>query len=374
MTRAALAALLLVAGIAHADGSADADRAGAAFRDGVTRADIDALERLGSARPLTLWSDDAWAEAAKLAERGNDFARARRDLEQVIAIGTDPLLVRRAENDLARITAAAGPSGEWSSVIAETERLLPALRGDTDPRAALARLEAIARDNPGYPGATALMMSIGAGWEREGETDRALGWLREAQRNARTSPDRVHASAEIVRLLTAASRVSAAEAELQALTPYATPELVASLRAKLERAELRRDIRWVMWGLLAIIAVLAVVTLRRVSGSWRAAGRRLVRPPAEALFLVPIAIVLILVASTGNPLVAAAVRAIAIAGIAASWMSGAILSGARVTLRRAIVHAVIALVAVGAATYVAVDRGHLVDLLIETWRLGPSPR
>jgi uncharacterized membrane protein len=112
--------------------------------------------------------------------------------------------------------------------------------------------------------------------------------------------------------------------------------------------------------------------LRRTAGSWRAAGRRLVRPPIEAVFFVPIAGVLVAVASTGNPLVGRAVWGIAIAGVVTSWVTGALLAGSRVTLRRAIVHAVCAMLAVGAATYVAVDHGHLVDFLLETWREGPE--
>ncbi|HUS32368.1 MAG TPA: hypothetical protein VMZ53_27900, partial [Kofleriaceae bacterium] len=121
-----------------------------------------------------------------------------------------------------------------------------------------------------------------------------------------------------------------------------------------------------------LLAIAATVLLRRGAGSWRAAGRRLVRPPVEAIFFVPIAAVLIAVASTGNPLVGRAVWGIAIAGVVTSWITGALLGGTRVSLKRAVAHALCAMLAVGAATYVAVDRGHLVDFLVETWREGPD--
>jgi hypothetical protein len=127
-----------------------------------------------------------------------------------------------------------------------------------------------------------------------------------------------------------------------------------------------------MWAVLVVLVVAAAVALRRRAGSWRAAGRRLVRPPIETMFFVPIAAVLIAVASTGNPLVGRAVWGIGIAGVVTSWITGALLAGTRVTLKRAIVHALCAMLAVGAATYVAVDHGHLVDFLIETWREGPD--
>ena len=85
--------------------------------------------------------------------------------------------------------------------------------------------------------------------------------------------------------------------------------------------------------------------------------------------MLPIALVLVLVAHTGNPLVARAVRTIVIAGLVVSWISGAILTE-RVTLRRALAHALCAVLAVGGVTYLAVDNGHLIDFVLETWRAG----
>src|SRR4051794_11431726 len=61
---------------------------------------IDALEGLGAARPVTRWTDDAWRSAAQLAERSRDYARARRDLEQVIATTDDEHVVSRARADV----------------------------------------------------------------------------------------------------------------------------------------------------------------------------------------------------------------------------------------------------------------------------------
>jgi tetratricopeptide (TPR) repeat protein len=371
----ALAALLIVASVAHADDASD-------FRDASTRRDIDALERIGAGS--SMWADDAWVEAARIAEQSSDYVRARRDLEQAIATSRslarvsngsasegDSILLHRAQGDLARITRVAGEGGEWGAVIAEEERLLPALQSPGDPRNALRALEQLAREHPGYPRAAMLMVQIAAGWEREGDPDRALAWLADASRAAKDPLDRLRARADSVRVLTRAGRLSQADEELSALTD-ASPGLIANLRSALERAKLRRDIRWAMWALLAILVIAAVVALRRTAGSWRAAGRRLVRPPIEAVFFVPIAGVLVAVASTGNPLVGRAVWGIAIAGVVTSWVTGALLAGSRVTLRRAIVHAVCAMLAVGAATYVAVDHGHLVDFLLETWREGPE--
>jgi len=97
-----------------------------------------------------------------------------------------------------------------------------------------------------------------------------------------------------------------------------------------------------------------------------------VRPPAEVLFLVPIGGVLVALALTGNPLVARTVIAIVGGGIATSWLSGAILAGTRPRLRVALLHAAFAVLAIGAICYLAIDRGRLIDLLIETWKSGPE--
>lgn len=368
--RAALAALSLVWVLARgaaADPEIDAERA---FRDASARGDIMALEQLGAQRPLTRWSDDAWSEAARLAIKANDFARARADLEQVIAIGSDAQLVRRARAELARITGLVGQGGEWTALAAEHERLAPALTAPGDPRPALAELEALLRAHPGYPRAAMVMVAVARAWEREGEGDRALHWLREAERVASDRADRQRIAAELVRTLIRSGDLEGAERELVLLARDASPGLVASLRTTLSRAELRRTLRWIMAAVLAVLAIAALVALRRAAGSWRAAARRLARPPTEAMFLVPIAAVVVAFSYTGNPLVARTVLAILIAGVVTSWLSGALLDGRRVRLPRALLHAALAVVAIAASAYLAVDRGHVIDFLIETWHQG----
>lgn len=370
MTRAALAAIVLVLGLARiaaADPEADAARA---FREASARGDITALEQLGARRPITRWTDDAWAEAARLAEKANDFGRARGDLEQVIAIGSDARLVQRARADLARITGFAGRGGEWMAVAAEHERLAPGLFAPGDPRPTLEALEALVRAHPDYPRAPMVMVTIAQGWLREGQGERALTWLREARRAATAPADRQRITAELVRTLIHTGALADAESELAVLARDARPGLVASLRRQLSRAELRHTLRWIMWGVLAVLALLAAIALRRAAGSWRGALRRLARPPTEVLFLLPIGAVVVAFSLTGNPLIAHTVVAIVGAGIATSWISGALLHGRPVRFGRAAAHAALAVIAIVAAVYLAVDRGHVIDFIIETWRAG----
>lgn len=383
MIRAALAALCIVLGLAGgavADADGDAARA---FDAALAAHDIAALERLGGSRPLTRWHDDAWSEAGYLALRASDFARARRDFEQVLAIGpelaaagiaADEQLARRARLELGRLTGVAGDTGQWNAVAAEHERLLKVLAATGgDPQATLRALEALADQHAGYPRRASLMIAIARGWERDGDASRAVHWLERASDAARTGDDAQHARAELVRTLTRTGDLSRAEREIEAAN---LPRgLAAQLSRELAVARLRRALRWFSIGVLGLLGAIAIVALARSARSWRVALRRLARPPVEAIFLAPIAAVLVLVSLTGNPMVASAVRTILGVSLVASWLSGAILD-VRTSPpghRRLIAHALIGIVAVAAATYLAVDQGHLVDFVIETWRSGPQP-
>jgi hypothetical protein len=117
-----------------------------------------------------------------------------------------------------------------------------------------------------------------------------------------------------------------------------------------------------------------VISLRRATGSWKAGGRRIVRPPTEVMFLAPIAALLIVVAWFGNPLVARAVTYIVVSGVVVAWISGATLDAVRargsVGLPRVLVQGALALGAVAATAYLAIDGDHVLDLLRETWRGG----
>jgi hypothetical protein len=52
-----------------------------------------------------------------------------------------------------------------------------------------------------------------------------------------------------------------------------------------------------------------------------------------------------------------------------------LLEGARpLRARRAAIHAALAIAAVAAAAYLAIDRDRMLDLVAETWREGPQMR
>jgi hypothetical protein len=148
--------------------------------------------------------------------------------------------------------------------------------------------------------------------------------------------------------------------------------VIGELRERFAVASRRAWLRRGLWLVLAIAALGAAAFARRTAGSWPAVARAFRRPPAEAIFLVPVAGVLVAVALTGNPLIAKALVRIAIAGIAVAWISGALLELQRpLTTRRMLAHSVIAIAVMAAAAYLAIDRDRMLDLVGETLEHGP---
>lgn len=375
---ALLASLAFANGIAAADGELDADRAFRAASERAVAGDanaVDAFEALGSARPITQWTEHAWAEAARLAERAGDLARARRALDQVISLGTDEGLAQRATVSRARL-AAITESGHWDAVAVAHDRLVGEIRSGGDPRMALAQLEVLVRANPGYPRAAAAHRAIARGWEEEGERDRAIAWLRDV----RTDDPGQRMHLDLARMLVRANDLDAATRVIEDALDRADADRSAlrEVSSSIVDGEHRGRRRTALCVILALIVAGAVGALRRGTGSWRAAVRRIRRPPLEVLFLLPVATLLIIVAQTGNPLVARAVRTIIIAGVVVAWISGALLETARargpVGVTRIVVVATLAVIAVVISAYLAVDRDRVIELLLETWRGGHALR
>ena len=373
----ALLALLACAAVASADPESDADDAFRRAGELAARSDpaaIGAFETLGGARPITRWTDDAWAEAARLAENVRDYARARRDYAEVVALGTDDRLVARARGALARIEELGGE--QWDAVRAGHERLASEINGGGDPRPALRELAELVRANPVYPRANVARLTIAMGWESEGDREAALAWSREAADAAKAERGQ-HVPLEYVRALIRAGELADADRELALLDAALVDHGGARQAAEaLATAHHRRRIRIGLALGLAVLIAVGVIVARREVGSWRALGKVFARPPTEVWFLAPLALLLALVAWPGNPLVARAVRWIGVAGVAAAWLSGSLLEAARTAgplrARRTLLHVVLVVSAVGAAAYLVVDGLGLLDLLDETWRGGPA--
>lgn len=372
-----LLALLALGRNAGADPETEADAAFRRAGELAARSDpaaVAAFEALGAARPITRWTDDAWAEAARLAETAGDYARARRDYGQVVALEIDDRLVARAKGALARIEELGGE--RWDAVRMAHERLASAINGGGDPRPGLRELAELVRANPQYPRANLARLTIAMGWETEGDRDAALVWYREAARAAIAERGQ-HVRLEYVRALVRAGELAEADRELAALDPGLVDRGGAGQAAEaLATAHHRARIRIGLAIGIALLIAAGVVVARREVGSWRALGKVFARPPTEAWFLAPLAALLALVAWPGNPLVARAVRWIGVAGVAIAWLSGGLLEAARAAgplrTRRLLLHVLLVIGTAGAAAYLVVDGLGLLGLLEETWRGGPA--
>jgi len=321
---------------------------------------------------VTAWTDDAWLEAARLAERNRDFARARADLEAALAATDDATTAQRVRGDLARLAANIGAHDEWAEVAARHDALAAALAQRPDDADALTALAALVADHPGYPRAATALISIAAGRERRGDRDRALAALSRASQLAR-GPDRLRADAERVRMLVRAGELDAARAGVAAIGDAA---IAGELADRIDDAARRRTASAIAIAVIVAFVVGCALQLRRRAAGTLAALRALARPPMELLYVAPIALVLIAIAVTGNRLVAHAVIAISAGGALIAWLSGAAVhaGGGVVSARRAIAHAGAAAIAGVALAYLALDRAGLVALVVETYRHGYALR
>lgn len=374
-------AVLVLAGSAHADANSDAERA---FFDLLRReaagdsSVLEAFEALGAASPPTLWSDDAYVHAARLAEQRRDLARARNNYEKAATIAGDGRLASRARSELARLAANTG-GGQWDQVAAAHERLEGDVYSGNNPKPALRGLEALIAAHPNYPRRAGVALVVAEGWEREGDAARAIDWLA-STRVADPAQQRA-LDVALIHALIRQREIDRAQLLLQRYraSSSADPAVIRELDQALYRAQRRRWLRRLAWGLICIAGLWAAADLRRAAGSWRNALRALRRPPTEVLFLAPIAAVLAVAAATGNVLVAPAVWQILASGFTIAWISGVLLDLARtgagaVSLWRTIAHAVTAMATLSAFAYTALDQQALLDLLRETFAHGPAMR
>jgi hypothetical protein len=90
-----------------------------------------------------------------------------------------------------------------------------------------------------------------------------------------------------------------------------------------------------------------------------------------------VAAVLVGVALTTHELIAPAVLLVSAGGLVLAGLSGATLdllaARGRPLGRRALLHAALCATAVAALLYIALTRGDLLDMVIETVRFGPEP-
>ena len=97
-------------------------------------------------------------------------------------------------------------------------------------------------------------------------------------------------------------------------------------------------------------------------------------PTTEVLFMVPVAVLLMAAGYADFYAVGPAVAIITVGGVGVAWLSGAALAAGPQPCGpgRVAGHIIACITAVIALCYIALHRGHLIDLIIETVRFGPD--
>ena len=237
--------------------------------------------------------------------------------------------------------------------------------------------EELLREFPDWVGAPSVALWLAEVDLRAGRNDSAM------RRYAAAADRYPHSEARFDALLGAGDaalglgRTSEAESFYRRLEPAGDPSretLKREALRQLEKVRGRSRLGWLAM-LLASVALLGLAgSLLLAARSPRRAVRALWPPPAEAIYLAPVAAILSAVSHTGYQGLGQAVTCVSIAGLVVAWLSGAALA-ARPAERRlgaALGHGLAAIVVVLAVTYLALLRFELLDAVLDTLRYGPE--
>jgi predicted negative regulator of RcsB-dependent stress response len=363
-------------GAGAASGAGDAaarfDRATELVGTGEHGAAAEALEAIADDFPGSSQAPEALFLAATLREEHLDEpAKATALYRRIGERYKDSRVALASARRLEALAPLLEDRPEAFTAFVSLKRRLPEL----GPMRALAEGDALLARHPDWSGADLVRLWMAGVAERSGDPARA-GRLYQAVLDATRDNDvRFEAGIRAASLAISRGAYDRAEAVLDALPPGDNPGRIESARSARERLSAARTRAGV--NVAAIIALvlgplLLLGSLRHAAGSVRQAARALARPPAEAIYLAPLAVLFAIAATTGHHEVARAVITIAAVGVAVAWLSGAGLRVAAPTRWRPLAHAAIAGVTILAACYAAVHAGDLVDLLISTVRFGPD--
>ncbi len=356
-----LAGLCLDVGASQpADHEDDFYRGAALESEGHYAEAVEVFNALVAAAPHDRFADDSLAELGRLyEEKLADPVRALAVWERLAHDYPDSRLALRAEKRAEALRQALGPDPGGADALAALDRLIYGT--DHPPRAqtidALTRLIGQYPDAPSTAHAT---LWLGTLLLEDGQFQAGLARLHEVETRWPKSEWATRAFIAEGDALVDDGDLDAAERAFANLTGDSR----ADAMVRVGRARRARHTEWAAWGVLALGAGLALVV-----------GRGRLRPPIEVWYLLPIAILLsaAALASQDAP-IGRAVAIVAGGGLGVAWLSGAALDAARlrgrVTLALALVHAALAAAAVAAVCYIAVNREHLVDTVVETLRFG----
>lgn len=362
------------------------DRAALAMADGDYAAAATAFVALADAAPDSALADDALFTAAKLyEERLADPARARTLYTRLVDAYPDSRTALAARRRLDDLTAAIGPDHQGAQALARFTDILQHFteRGE---RESLTMAEAVLADYPDWPSRSRVLTWMGDVHQRGSRHRLALTRYLQAAKAAEAAGAEARAEAQVAayrgagEAALALGRFDAAEGYFRQMPVGADPSRIRSLEDALERVErarLRALLYVLSFAVIAVVVLLFIGLLRTAASTWHEALRAARTVPPEAVFMLPIAGILMAASLTAHYAIAPAVAVICIGGLTITWLSGIGLLAARARREgigpwRPAVHALASVLAVIALTYIALHHNRLVDMIIETVRFGPD--
>jgi hypothetical protein len=332
------------------------------------------LEALVARAPADAFADDALAEAARLVEEKlGDPARAARLYRKLLTDYPDSRLGRRAEARLEVLERNLGDDGAGAAAQAAWNDLL--LRFPERSRAeSIAGAEQLLAAYPDFADAHRVDLWVAEQLDAMGEPWQALARYQAVQRRHPGSDSARRARRAEADLLTAVGRWEQARLAYRELRASAEDplevELIDAAVDRLEGVRARAKLEWVAIAVgLLVLAVIGFLTVRD-AGSLRGALRAFFPPPIEAVYFLPVAVVLGMAALTEDEAIGRATLELAVAGLIVAWLAGVGLrvasAGGRLAASRAAVHGIGGLLLVACAAYVIARRTGILELVIYT--------
>jgi len=332
---------------------------------------IDAIEKAPVAPDL---ADTLFAAGRACEDRLHDPARALAIYERILRDLPTARVAAAAERRAERLRAGIGAHGEHVREAAELAELIAS--ADTLPIDDVIRRASALAAAP-WPGAPDAELWLA-------ELLRRLGRYAEAQDHYAAVVTRWPRSPQATAALRGGAG-NALDAHRWDLAEKLTRQLpVTELADRILHDDLlaaaAKGRRHGTFYLLAWIAFLVACAgmVASLADAILRGGRRLpsLRPPFEAIFLAPLALLLVVTSYTTNSTAAPVVAAIALCGAVLAWISGATLDLLRLRDRsvraRAVVHVACCFTAAVTLGYIMIIRRDLLELLIETIQAGPG--
>jgi hypothetical protein len=329
---------------------------------------IDTIERApGNAETL-------FAAARAADQTLGDPALAARLYERVAHDFPDASVAMPASRRGEQLRDELGPHDEYAAQTRAFAQLIARAGTNEDE---IAR-DATALADQKWPGAADVLL-----WETEylcarGAYDRAQATYATLHARYASSPQAIEGMREATSCALEAKNWALAHALAKEL-PGGNPVEDATKEALLSAAA--RGLRRETFGTAAYLALALalLVLLASLADASLRGGRRWprLRPPIEAMFLAPLAVVFFAIAFAAQRVIAPAVARIMLTGLVLAWISGATLDLLRMRGRpsraRSLVQVAACLLGVVAIAYIALVRDGLLDMLLETAKYGPEP-